>query len=87
MTADPEQAGSEEAIKLYDDLLAKYPSYSFRDQVLYQKARALDELGRTEEAMETMERLVSTRAYSDHYEEVQFRRAGHSKRSSSTTVC
>ena len=26
------------------------------DQVLYQKARAYDELGRTEEAMETMER-------------------------------
>src|SRR5260370_23708663 len=37
------RAGPLEAIKLYDELLAKYPQYAFRDQVLYQKARAYDE--------------------------------------------
>ena len=68
-------SGPLEALELYDRLLTEYPDFEHNDQVLYQKARALDELGRTEEAMETMERLVSTRAYSDHYDEVQFRRA------------
>ena len=51
--ADPSAAL--EAIALYDRLLAEYPAYEHNDQVLYQKARAYDELGRTEEAMETME--------------------------------
>ena len=43
--------------------------------MLYQKARAYDELGRTEEAMETMERLIAANPHSEHYDEVQFRRA------------
>jgi tetratricopeptide (TPR) repeat protein len=68
-------SGPLEALELYDRLLTEYPDFEHNDQVLYQKARALDELGRTEEAMETMDRLVSTSAYSDHYDEVQFRRA------------
>jgi tetratricopeptide (TPR) repeat protein len=37
-------------------------------------ARAYDELGRTEEAMETMERLIRVNPNSGHYDEVQFRR-------------
>jgi tetratricopeptide (TPR) repeat protein len=68
-------SGPLEAIELYDRLLAEYPDFEHNDQVLYQKARAFDELGRTEEAMETMERFVSGYAHSDHYDEVQFRRA------------
>jgi tetratricopeptide (TPR) repeat protein len=75
--ADPEQAGSEEAIKLYDELLTKYPSYSFRDQVLYQKARACDELGRTAESMKVMEQLIAEHPRSRYLDEVQFRRAEH----------
>ena len=67
-------SGPLEAIALYDRLLAEYPHFEHNDQVLYQKARAYDELGRTEEAMETMERLVSLHPHSDHYDEVQFRR-------------
>ena len=66
--------GPLEAIALYDRLLAEYPSYEHRDQVLYQKARAYDELGRTEEAIETMERLIEANPHSAHYDEVQFRR-------------
>src|SRR5689334_15324761 len=54
--ADPK--GPLEAIALYDRLLTEYPNYEHRDKVLYQKARAYDELGRTEEAIETMERLI-----------------------------
>jgi len=37
-------------------------------------SRAYDELGRTEEAIETMERLIRTNPHSAHFDEVQFRR-------------
>jgi tetratricopeptide (TPR) repeat protein len=75
MGGDPASAGPLEAIKLYDELLAKYPQYAFRDQVLYQKARAYDELGQTEEAMKVMEQLASENPRSRFTDEVQFRRA------------
>jgi tetratricopeptide (TPR) repeat protein len=68
-------AGPLEAIALYDRLLEEYPDYEHNDQVLYHKARAYDELGRTEEAMATMDELVARHAHSLHYDEVQFRRA------------
>jgi cellulose synthase operon protein C len=72
---DPAHAGPREAIQLYDKLLAKYPQYQFRDQVLYQKSRAYDELGQSEDAMKVMEQLVSENPHSKFMEEVQFRRA------------
>jgi len=70
--ADPK--GPLEAIALYDRLLTEYPNYEHRDKVLYQKARAYDELGRTEEAIATMEQLIRENPISEHYDEVQFRR-------------
>src|SRR5262245_21143516 len=72
--ADADAKGPLEAIALYDKLLTEYPNYEHRDKVLYQKARAYDELGRTEEAIETMERLISANPNSEHFDEVQFRR-------------
>src|SRR2546425_6885779 len=36
-------------------------------------------LGRTEEAIETMERLIRTNAHSSHFDEVQFRRGERSE--------
>ncbi|PYY10221.1 MAG: hypothetical protein DMG61_22170, partial [Acidobacteria bacterium] len=54
--ADPK--GPLEAIILYDRILTEYPNYEHRDKVLYQKARAYDELGRTEDAIATMEQLI-----------------------------
>ncbi len=67
-------SGPLEAIAIYERLLAEYPNYERRDQVLYQMARAYDELGRTEEAMAVMQRLVSEFGYSRYSDEVQFRR-------------
>jgi cellulose synthase operon protein C len=72
---EPDPAGPLEAIALYDRLLAEYPTYEHNDKVLYQKARAYDELGRTDEAMHTMEQLIAASPHSAHYDEVQFRRA------------
>lgn len=68
-------AGPLEAIALYDQLLAEYPTYEHNDKVLYQKSRAYDELGRTDEAMQTMERLIAEYPASRYIDEVQFRRA------------
>jgi outer membrane protein assembly factor BamD (BamD/ComL family) len=72
---DPARAGPLEAIQLYDELLAKYPHYAFRDQVLYQKAHAYDELGQPEQAMQVIEQLVRENPRSRFTDEVQFRRA------------
>src|SRR5215467_11258958 len=66
--------GPLEAIALYNRLLTEYPSYKDSDQVLYQMARAYDELGRTDEAIQTMERLIRANPHSPHLDEVQFRR-------------
>ncbi|HET7891350.1 MAG TPA: tetratricopeptide repeat protein [Candidatus Sulfotelmatobacter sp.] len=72
--ADESPKGPLEAIALYKKLLTEYPNYKDNDQVLYQMARAYDELGRTDEAMETMERAIRANPNSAHFDEVQFRR-------------
>jgi cellulose synthase operon protein C len=77
MQDDLARAGPLEAIQLYDRLLEKYPSHEHNDQVLYQKARAYDELGRTVEAMKVMEQLIAAYPRSKYLDEVHFRRAEH----------
>jgi cellulose synthase operon protein C len=67
--------GPREAIDLYQRILADYPSYPHNDQVLYQKSRAYDELGQTEDAMRVMERLIAEYPASRYVDEVYFRRA------------
>ena len=69
-----QQSGPLEAIAIYKRLLAEYPSYERADQVIYQMARAYDELGQTELAMESMQRLIGEFGYSKYLDEVQFRR-------------
>lgn len=68
------KSGPLESIQLYDKLLAEFPNYAYRDQVLYQKARAYDELGRPDDAMAVMEQLVNANPDSKLVDEVQFRR-------------
>ncbi len=71
----PAGSGPLQAIALYDEILAKYPYYEHNDQVLYQKARAYDELGLPDEAMSVMDQLVAEYSGSYYLDEVQFRRA------------
>jgi len=67
--------GPLEAIALYDRILATYPNYEHNDRVLYQKARAFDELGRPDDAIAVTEQLIAEYPYSRHIDEVWFRRA------------
>lgn len=67
-------SGPLEALALYDRILATYPDYPHADQVLYQKARAFDELGRVDEAIEVSALLVEKHPRSQHLDEIQFRR-------------
>jgi len=72
---DLERVGALEAIKLYEKLLNDHPTYERNDQVLYQMSRAYEELGRVEQAMEVMDRLMRVYPRSRYIDEVQFRRA------------
>jgi TolA-binding protein len=67
-------AGPLEAIELYDQILTTYPNYEHNDQILYQKARAYDELGRNDEAIAVIEDLIARFPHSRYIDEVQFRR-------------
>jgi TolA-binding protein len=67
-------SGPLEAIELYDQILATYPNYEHNDQILYQKARAYDELGRNDEAIAVIEELIAQYPHSKYIDEVQFRR-------------
>ena len=72
---DLNRAGALEAVVLYKKLLNDYPTYERNDQVLYQMSRAYEELGRVDEAMQVMNRLVREYPKSRYIDEVQFRRA------------
>lgn len=72
--ADLKNAGAEEAIRLYNQLLEKYPLYERNDQVLYQLSRAYEETGQVDKAMTVMNRLVKQFPNSRYNDEVHFRR-------------
>ena len=67
-------AGPQAAIDTYQEILDEFPNYERNDQVLYQMSRAYDELGRTEEAMAVMDRLIIAYPDSRYSDEVYFRR-------------
>jgi tetratricopeptide (TPR) repeat protein len=62
------------AAGMYQELLQKYPHYPDRDAVLYQMARAYDNGGDEERALEALGRVVTDHPASPHYLEAQFRR-------------
>jgi len=66
--------GPREAIRIYQQILERYPNYERNDKVLYQMSRAYDEIGQPDEAMLVMDRLVAEFPYSRYVDEVHFRR-------------
>lgn len=66
--------GPTRAIATYQKILTDYPWYERNDQVLYQMARAYDELARPDEAMKVVERLIAEYPDSRYVDEVYFRR-------------
>ncbi len=71
----PVGSGPREAIATYKQILADYPWYERNDQVLYQMARAHDELAEPDEAMKVAMRLIEQYPDSRYIDEVYFRRA------------
>ncbi|WP_323845292.1 tetratricopeptide repeat protein [Microbulbifer magnicolonia] len=66
-------ANAREAIKLYRDLLAKYPLYDRNDQVMYQLSRAYEETGQIEAAVDVLRDMVAKFPNSRHIDESWFR--------------
>ncbi len=66
--------GYNNAAGLYQQLLESYPDYRRNDTVLYQLARAYEVGGRTDEALEVLNELVSKFPDTALIDEVQFRR-------------
>ncbi len=62
------------AVHLYEQLLNTYPDYSKNDLVLYQLARAYEIDGQTDEALLTLDRLVTDYPETPHLDEAHFRR-------------
>ncbi|NNC56737.1 MAG: tetratricopeptide repeat protein [Woeseiaceae bacterium] len=69
-----ESMAYDNAVGLYQQLLEAYPDYRRNDTVLYQLARAYEVGGRTDEALEVLEELVTDFPNTVLIDEVQFRR-------------
>jgi TolA-binding protein len=62
------------AVEMFQQLLETYPDYRRNDTVLYQLARAYESAGQNEEALRTLNELVSRYPDTALIDEVQFRR-------------
>ncbi len=62
------------AIGVYQNLLRVYPNYAGNDRVMYQLARAHDEVGESKQALAMLDRMVTNYPHSTYRPEAQFRR-------------
>ena len=69
-----ETRGYDNAVDLFQKLLEAYPDYRRNDTVLYQLARGYEIGGRTDEALDVLNSLVSRYPETPLIDEVQFRR-------------
>ena len=63
-----------EAAKLYVALLESNPDYVDADRILYQLSRTYEAMGESEQALNTLDRLVTEYRRSQFFDEAQFRR-------------
>lgn len=69
------QAAERQAIiKLYSNLLRRYPDNPRNPEAMYQLGRAYDAAGQRDKALQTLTRLAQRYPNSPRYDEVQFRR-------------
>lgn len=61
-------------VGLYEQLLETYPAYDKNDLVLYQLARAYEINGQLEDALRTLDVLVTDYPETPHFDEANFRR-------------
>lgn len=64
----------EEAVVLYEQLLMAYPEYAKNDSVMYQLARAYENNGQADQALDVLDRMVGNFDASKHFDEAHFRR-------------
>ncbi len=64
----------EEAVLLYQQLLMAYPESAQNDRVMYQLARAYENNGQADRALEVLDRLVRQHPDTEYIDEAQFRR-------------
>jgi TolA-binding protein len=69
-----DQAFYAEAASLYVALLASNPDYVDADRILYQLSRTYEAMGESEQALNTLDRLVRDYPDSEFFDEAQFRR-------------
>jgi len=62
------------AAQLYAQLLKRYPDHKRNDTALYQLARAYEQSGEDEPAMQALSRYANKYSENDKYDEAQFRR-------------
>ncbi|WP_196137601.1 tetratricopeptide repeat protein [Aliikangiella sp. G2MR2-5] len=60
-------------IELYETSLKDYPNAKGNDRILYQLAKALDQIGNTDASIENLKKLSSRYSKSPYYAEAQFR--------------
>jgi len=71
---DASHAFFAEAIRLYEALLADNPDHEDTDKILYQLARAYETVGKPEQALAALDRLVKSYPESRYFGEAEFRR-------------
>jgi TolA-binding protein len=66
--------GYNSAVEMYEQVLREYPDYRRNDTIMYQLARAYEVVGRTDEALDTLNKLVNQYPDTPLIDEIQFRR-------------
>jgi TolA-binding protein len=66
--------GYNSAVEMYEQVLREYPNYRRNDTIMYQLARAYEFVGRTDEALVTLDKLVNQYPNTPLIDEIQFRR-------------
>ena len=69
-----DNTGYGNAAEMYEQLLLEHPEYARNDTVMYQLARAYELVGRTDEALAVLNRLINEYPNTPLIDEIQFRR-------------